>query len=85
MGEGAAAGAAGVRGGDGVGQQRRTVGPRDRENAAGRRELDSPDGRGTLRRHGGWREDRPPSQGLQPVVFVHNVLITSDGEGLQQE
>lgn len=59
MGEGAAAGAAGVRGGDGVGQQRRTVGPRDRENAAGRRELDSPKGEGDSETS--WRMEGGPS------------------------
>lgn len=40
LGEGAAAGASGVRGGGRVRQQRRPVGSRDREDAAGRRRLD---------------------------------------------
>lgn len=79
VGEGAAAGAAGVRGRDGVGQQRRTVGPGDRENVAGRRGLDSPERRGTLRCHGGCGEDRPPFRGSSQWFF----FITS--EGLWQE
>lgn len=85
VGEGAATGAAGVWGGDRVGQQRRTVGPRDRENAAGWRELNFPMGRVTLRRHDRQREKRPPSRApASDFFFVHNVPI-SEGEGLQQE
>lgn len=41
MGEGAAAGASGVRGGDRIRQQGRPVGPGDWEDAAGRWQLDS--------------------------------------------